>query len=194
MLADITLLKQAQDQLQDIAFHDGLTGLPNRLLLIDRLEQALEAARRHQRSLAVCYVDLDGFKRINDEFGHAAGDRLLKEVALRLAHAVRANDTVCRLGGDEFIILLTELGSAASCQELLQRVIEDLERPFDLDGGRQARLSASIGVAIFPGDGEQPETLINNADRAMYDAKKLGLHRVCMFGAPAPIALAAATA
>ncbi len=178
LLTDITALKHYQQQIEHIAFHDSLTGLPNRLLLADRLTQALALAERRQRVVAVCYLDLDDFKPVNDAHGHAAGDVLLKEVARRLRRSVRANDTVCRLGGDEFVLLLTHLEHADECDPVLQRVILAVNKPIELGEQRLAQVSASVGVALFPDHGAQPSTLLGHADAAMYAAKKLGRNRV----------------
>jgi diguanylate cyclase (GGDEF)-like protein/PAS domain S-box-containing protein len=181
LLVDITPIKESQQQVEHLAFHDGLTGLPNRHLLADRLNQAQALARRQGRSLAVCYVDLDGFKQVNDSYGHAAGDQLLREVARRLQRSVRVIDTVCRVGGDEFVLLLTQLEHGAECEAMLRRVVAEIERPVILDDGRVAQVSATVGAAIFPRDGQQADMLLRNADRAMYEGKQRGRNRVCMY-------------
>jgi diguanylate cyclase (GGDEF)-like protein/PAS domain S-box-containing protein len=174
MLADITRIKEAQVHVEHIAFHDALTGLPNRLLLADRMQQSLSDAKRQGQMLAVCYLDLDGFKLINDQFGHAAGDALLQEVARRLSECVRAHDTVSRLGGDEFVLVLPHLHRPEECQEIVRRVVSEVARPFDLPGGTQGHVSVSVGVACFPGDDEDVDSLLRHADRAMYNAKRQG--------------------
>jgi diguanylate cyclase (GGDEF)-like protein/PAS domain S-box-containing protein len=174
MLADITPIKQAQAHVEHIAFHDALTGLPNRLLLADRLRQSLRDAKRQGHMLAVCYLDLDGFKPVNDRFGHEAGDLLLQEVARRLSKTVRDNDTVCRLGGDEFVLLLPRLGGAEECSAILRRVVAEVARPLDLTTGNQAAVTVSVGVACFPKDAQDHENLLRYADRAMYSAKQKG--------------------
>lgn len=181
MLVDITAMKRQQDAIEQIAFHDTLTGLPNRLLLSDRLEQALAQAERSQHMLAVCYLDLDGFKPINDTYGHDIGDILLKEVASRLEASIRANDTAGRLGGDEFVLLLTNLENVEEYETVLGRVIDAINRPFELGESRQASVTASIGVTVFPLDSSDPDTLLRHADQAMYQAKKQGRNQTCLF-------------
>lgn len=185
LLADITLLKDSELRAAHSAQHDPLTGLPNRLLLDDRLLQALSRAERSRESLAVCYLDLDGFKAVNDRLGHAAGDRLLCEMAQRLQACVRAQDTVARLGGDEFVLLLPAPGEPAELEAVLSRVSTDLSRPVLLDG-QSAQVSASMGVALYPQDGHQADALLAQADRAMYQAKRQGRQRVCYSGAALP--------
>ncbi len=174
MMLDISAIKQHQEQAERAASHDALTGLPNRMLLLDRLQQAIALSQRHRTVLAVCFIDLDGFKAINDRHGHAAGDRLLQTVAARLAAGVRANDTVARLGGDEFVLLLTELHERAECELVLSRIREDVHAPVDLGAGRTGRVSASIGVAFCPHDGSDADRLLTIADEAMYRAKQAG--------------------
>jgi diguanylate cyclase (GGDEF)-like protein/PAS domain S-box-containing protein len=174
MLADITPIKQAQAHVEHLAFHDALTGLPNRLLLSDRLEQSLGLAARQKQMLALCYLDLDGFKPVNDQHGHEAGDRLLQEVARRLRLAVRTSDTVCRLGGDEFVLLLPGLTQREECARVVQRAAIAIAQPFDLGEGHVASVTASIGVALFPADAQDADNLLRHADRAMYRAKQQG--------------------
>lgn len=180
--ADITDLKATQYKLERLANFDALTGLPNRALLMDRLRQAMAQARRRERTLAVCFLDLDGFKPINDNHGHAAGDRILAEVGKRLQSAVRAGDTVARLGGDEFVILLGDLAGEAELAPGLARILELVAEPYGHDG-RGAMLSASIGVALFQREDADPETLLQQADRAMYAAKRDGCNRFQVFRA-----------
>ncbi len=167
------------------AYHDNLTGLTNRLLLNYRLEQTLAHARHHQEMAAVCFLDLDGFKRINDSLGHGVGDELLRQVAARLEDNLRATDAIARsssgqvdsaisrLGGDEFTFLISELSDRESASAVVWRVLEALRKPFDLEG-REVTVTASAGIAVFPVDGEDPETLLRNADIAMYWAKSCG--------------------
>jgi diguanylate cyclase (GGDEF)-like protein len=169
-----------QDKIEQIAFHDALTGLPNRLLVADRLHQALAQAERSGQMLAVCYLDLDGFKPVNDTFGHAAGDTLLIEIASRLKASIRANDTVGRLGGDEFVLLLTGLGNVGEYRVALQRVIEAINQPVAIDETSEATVTASIGITLFPQDATDPDTLLRQADQAMYAAKQGGRNR-CQF-------------
>jgi len=185
LFSDITAMKLHQQQVEHIAFHDGLTGLPNRLLLADRMHGAMAVNTRLGRSMAVCYLDLDGFKAVNDLHGHEAGDRLLREMASRLQACVRETDTVARLGGDEFVIVLTPLADSDECLPVLDRVGQALRRPVDLGGGRSARVSSSIGVACFPAHAGKPSDLLKRADEAMYIAKGRGKNQVVMWSPPA---------
>jgi diguanylate cyclase (GGDEF)-like protein/PAS domain S-box-containing protein len=173
MLADITPIKESQAHVEHLAFHDALTGLPNRLLLADRMQQALSDAKRRGHMLAVCYLDLDGFKPINDQFGRAAGDLLLKEVARRLNKSVRDHDTVSRLGGDEFVLVLPQLNQTEECLAIVRRVVSEVAKPVDLPEGKQGHVSVSVGVACFPGE-QDADSLLRHADRAMYSAKQKG--------------------
>jgi diguanylate cyclase (GGDEF)-like protein/PAS domain S-box-containing protein len=178
---DITQIKDYQDKIKEIAFYDDLTGLPNRRLVDDRLNQALAQAERSEQLLAVCYLDLDGFKPINDTYGHAAGDRLLIEIARRLQASVRANDTVGRMGGDEFVLLLTGLENVEEYQVVLERVIEAINQPVAVDATPDATVTSSIGVALFPQDATSPDTLLRYADQSMYIAKQNGRNRYQFF-------------
>jgi diguanylate cyclase (GGDEF)-like protein len=156
-----------------LAYHDGLTALPNRGLFNKLLSQAISQARRYHRQLAVAFIDLDRFKQINDTLGHEAGDELLKEVANRLKACVRDSDTVARLGGDEFVVLLTELGDEQYAATVAQKIITSVARPFNLLG-QEFRVTASIGISTYPKDGPDEQTLTKNADIAMYQAKEDG--------------------
>ena len=166
-------LEDAKARAQHLADHDALTGLPNRRLLEDRLTQALLLSHRSGKQTAVMFVDLDRFKPINDTLGHAVGDRLLKEVSQRLVNQLRVGDTVCRIGGDEFIVVLPDLKRSADIAQVAQKVIDQLSQPVLVDE-RELVVSCSIGIAVFPDDGRDAETLIRNADAAMYHAKELG--------------------
>jgi diguanylate cyclase (GGDEF)-like protein/PAS domain S-box-containing protein len=170
---DITDRKAAERHLVHIAHHDGLTGLPNRTLLQDRLRREIARARRGDRFLALHLIDLDRFKAINDALGHHAGDELLNAIAGRLKAAVREVDTVARLGGDEFAILQTDVARPEDAFELAQRVIETMSEPFMI-GGNEVVTGASLGIAMHPTDGHDPEELLKNADLAMYRAKAEG--------------------
>ncbi|UOA10233.1 diguanylate cyclase domain-containing protein [Methylobacter sp. S3L5C] len=181
MMLDITLMKQHQHEVERMAYHDILTGLPNRLLVADRLQQALVQAERANQSVAVCYLDLDGFKAVNDRFGHAAGDKLLIEIAGRIQESVRANDTVGRFGGDEFVLLLTNIKNIDEYQFVLQRVIDAINIPILIDDATEVSVGASIGVTLFPYDRDDPDKLLRHADQAMYQAKKSGRNRVCLY-------------
>jgi diguanylate cyclase (GGDEF)-like protein/PAS domain S-box-containing protein len=166
-------LEEAKARAQHLADHDALTGLPNRRLLEDRLTQALALSQRNGKQTAVMFVDLDRFKPINDTLGHSVGDRLLKEISQRLVGQLRVGDTICRIGGDEFIVVLPELKRSADVAQVAQKVIEQLSQPVLVDE-RELVVSCSIGIAVFPDDGRDAETLIRNADAAMYHAKELG--------------------
>ena len=173
LFSDITSLKESQAQLEHLAHHDALTGLPNRLLFHTRLEHALDRARREASKVAILCFDLDHFKNINDSLGHPAGDRLLQAVTQRLLGSVRAEDTVARFGGDEFTILLEELREAGDAGLVAQKALKVLAKPFDLEG-QEAYVTGSIGISLFPDDGQDVTTLLKNADSALYQAKEHG--------------------
>ena len=175
VFSDITSDKLHEQELERIAHFDPLTGLPNRLLLGDRLAQAMAQTQRAGNSLAVCYLDLDGFKPVNDTYGHQAGDLVLIETAQRLKGCLRGGDTVTRLGGDEFVLLLTVEGQS-ECETALTRTLEAVAQPM-LVGGQKIELSASLGVTLFPADHSEPEVLLEHADKAMYVAKTSGKNR-----------------
>jgi len=170
---DVSAARAMTNRLAYFAQHDSLTELPNRALLNDLFTQALVTAKRRNTVLAVLYLDLDRFKHINDSLGHAAGDRLLQAVALRLIECVRASDTVCRLGGDEFVLVLSEVAHAEDAAVCADKILSSLRLPSIIDG-QEVHISSSIGIAIFPGDGAEVEVLLKNADSAMYEAKGLG--------------------
>ncbi len=169
----ITRLKQTNEQILHIAHHDTLTGLPNRILFYDRLNQAIIRARRSKESLAVLFLDLDGFKRVNDTLGHTAGDVLLREASKRIAACVRESDTVARMGGDEFTVIISNVRTLTSIEHVAKKIGATFGSPFDLDG-KICSVSASIGVAIYPENGETAEQLVKIADDAMYAAKYSG--------------------
>ncbi|OAI29862.1 bacteriohemerythrin [Methylomonas koyamae] len=166
-------LIKRQRYLEHAANHDALTGLPNRLLLADRMNVAMELALRTKTLLAVCYLDLDGFKPVNDHWGHKAGDEVLKQVAVRLKSLMRKCDTVARLGGDEFVLLLGNMTNLTDCDSFLTRVLAEIERPTPIAQGF-AYVSASIGVTIFPLDNVPAMTLLLHADQGLYQAKNSG--------------------
>ena len=180
IFSDITLLKQHQERLEHLAHFDALTQLPNRMLLGDRMQLAMAQTERNGKALAVCYLDLDGFKPVNDQYGHAIGDKLLVEVAQRLRTCVRAGDTVSRLGGDEFVLLFSELDNVRECDHTIGRVISVLTTPFRI-GSHVISISASIGVTLYPEDGSDSDTLLRHADQAMYAAKQAGRNRFHLF-------------
>ena len=166
-------LERANAKLEHAATHDALTGLPNRVLLADRLAQATAQSERHSRGFAVLVVDLDRFKSINDSLGHIAGDELLKEVALRLSRMLRKADTLARLGGDEFVLVLNEISSPRDAESVASKVLASLTDPIVLSG-LDVHVSGSIGISVFPDDGLDSDTLLQHADAAMYHAKKNG--------------------
>jgi diguanylate cyclase (GGDEF)-like protein/PAS domain S-box-containing protein len=170
---DITERKEAEDTIRRLAYHDALTGLPNRALFNDRLDVALAHARRNKAILAVLLLDLDHFKRVNDTFGHTTGDKLLRAVGQRLTTLLRDSDTVCRMGGDEFLILLTGIAEADDVGKVAERVLQAIRKPFVLDGAALS-ITTSVGIAIYPADGEDGDILIRNTDFAMYLAKQKG--------------------
>jgi len=176
VVSSITQLVRRQRILEVEANHDALTGLPNRRLLQDRLDQAIIRSNRGGRSLAVCYFDLDGFKQVNDTLGHDAGDDVLRLVAGRLSKVLRGDDTVVRLGGDEFVLLLGELESRERAAQLLERVLQDVAKPI-LIHGKPVTVGASIGVTLYPQDQATPEQLVSHADEAMRTAKIEGKSR-----------------
>lgn len=170
-IKDITKRKKAEERLTHLAYHDYLTGLPNRMCFLDRLHLEIAHARRNKTQLGLVFLDLDGFKTVNDTMGHDAGDRLLKEVADRLKVVARESDTVARIGGDEFTVLLAGLERQKDAAVFAKRLIAAFEKPWQQDG-HVYHISASIGIALFPGDGDNPYTLLQKADQAMYRAKK----------------------
>lgn len=184
-------LVSARESLRMQATHDYLTGLPNRLLFSDRLTQRLAQCRRSKQSLAVLYLDLDRFKLINDTFGHSFGDRVLNSVATRLTSCLREIDTLARMGGDEFTILLNEVDTPDGASETARRILETLCAPFSIDD-RELFVTASIGISMFPHSGRDVETLVQNADSAMYQAKKQGKNSCHLF-AESPRASSLAT-
>ncbi|HYM57011.1 MAG TPA: EAL domain-containing protein [Solirubrobacteraceae bacterium] len=180
---DVTEQKEATAALAHQALHDPLTGLPNRTLLLDRLEQALARARRSGGRVAVVFIDVDRFKVVNDNFGHASGDGLLVQIASRLSEAVRASDSVARFGGDEFVLLLDGVENEHVTLQLTDRIRRDLVRPFSLDGDEDFFATASLGVALSDALGASAETLVRDADAAMYRAKAAGGGRYELFDA-----------
>jgi diguanylate cyclase (GGDEF)-like protein len=172
-LTDITDRRRHEARVEYLATHDELTGLPNRALVRDRLQQALERGRRSATYVAVMFVDLDRFKVVNDEHGHLAGDELLKEAARRLTMLVRGTDTVARIGGDEFLVVLSDLHKSADAYVVAQKIIDAFEVPFMVTAAK-AYVGASVGVALAPQDGQDVDSVIRNADVAMYRAKGLG--------------------
>lgn len=170
---DIRAMKEAENKLKKLAHHDPLTGLPNRNLFFDRIEQALSDGLRHGRTFALLYLDLDNFKPLNDTLGHEVGDKALCEISSRLKKSLRADDTVARVGGDEFIIILNALNCADDARTLAKNIIDVVMEPF-VFGHLSHVLGVSVGISLFPNDGTSADTLIATADRAMYQAKENG--------------------
>ncbi len=173
VFADVSERKRNEEHIRFLAEHDYLTGLPNRSLLHDRLQQAIALAERNDESLALMFIDLDRFKNINDSLGHQVGDQLLQEVGRRIQACVRSADTVSRPGGDEFIILLPSIETPQDAARVAEKLLESLNRPYQL-GGHELVITASIGIAVFPEDGRDFQTLVKNADAAMYYSKEAG--------------------
>jgi len=178
-------LAQYSRRQQELALHDPLTGLPNRRLLEDRIATSLQHAARNHHKAAVMYLDLDGFKAINDTHGHACGDEVLKMVASRLVGAARKEDTVARVGGDEFVIVMGDISCMADAQEPASKLIEVIAEPYQI-GALQLQLSTSIGIALFPDDADRVDALIEMADQALYEAKRSGKNRYCPARTAAP--------
>jgi diguanylate cyclase (GGDEF)-like protein/PAS domain S-box-containing protein len=190
-VADVSPMKKLQDELEqakhraeELATHDFLTGLPNRVLLMDRLEQALANARRRNEMMAVMSFDVDEFKAINDRFGHAGGDRLLVELAHRAGGSLRDTDSVTRLGGDEFLVVATRIGAFEQIEAVARRLVTRLGEPFLLEG-QWVSPSISLGVALYPEHGRTPEALIAKSDAALYLAKHAGKGRYAFAAGPA---------
>ncbi|MDX2421781.1 MAG: EAL domain-containing protein, partial [Amphritea sp.] len=173
VITDISVIKQSQDKIQYLANHDSLTGLPNRTLLADRLEHALQESRRSKKQIAVLFVDLDRFKVVNDGMGHNVGDSVLIEVSKRLSSVLRSGDTVARVGGDEFIIIIQDLDSALNASKVALNLIQSVKEEITVDE-HKITIGASIGISIYPNDGHSADELIRQADIAMYDAKENG--------------------
>ncbi len=178
VIADTSARKEAEEKIAYLAHHDYLTGLPNRALFVEQMGQALALAKRYQRRLGLLFLDLDGFKAINDRYGHRTGDLLLQQVAERLRANLRASDAVCRQGGDEFVALVPECPQAANLEHLAQTLGTVIARPYEVLGV-SLTLSASIGMALYPEHGEDVDALLHSADTAMYQAKKAGRHQAC---------------
>jgi diguanylate cyclase (GGDEF)-like protein len=180
IFSDISERKEREERVRHLAHHDFLTDLPNRVLLSDRIARAISAAQRNGTQVAVLFLDLDRFKNVNDSLGHSIGDKLLQEVARRLRACIRASDTVSRLGGDEFVLLVPDVSDPASVAVLAQKVLDAVSRPYSIEG-HELISSPSIGLAVFPADGEDVETLLRNADAAMYHAKESGRNNYQFF-------------
>src|SRR5689334_3241574 len=178
---DVTEIALARERIASLAYSDPLTGLANRISLAPALEQAIERARRQGAKLAGVFIDLDGFKQINDRYGHAAGDAYLVEVAQRLRRQVRASDLVARLGGDEFFVMLEGVQDMLGVERVVVKLIDALRKPYPGIGDAQRRVSATLGVSVFPDDAPDAATLIEHADEAMYTAKQAGKNAYCLY-------------
>ena len=172
--------KNAIEQLEEIAVHDTLTGLPNRVLFYDRLEVAMAQAKRNGTHVVAMVLDLDRFKYINDTLGHSIGDMVLRSVGERLSGVLRKSDTVARMGGDEFMIVLSDIDDIQCITHLAERINNSLKKPFDIEG-HEVSVSISTGIALYPDDGQSVETLVKHADIAMYEAKDAGRDRFHFF-------------
>jgi diguanylate cyclase (GGDEF)-like protein/PAS domain S-box-containing protein len=179
-IMDVTAKRQAEARVAHMAHHDALTGLPNRVLFHERLDETLLSVRRYEETLAVLYLDLDQFKDVNDALGHPAGDKLLVAAAERLRTCLRVSDVVARFGGDEFAVLQIGLAGAHEAGALADRIVTLLSEPYDIDG-HQVVIGASAGIALAPADGETAEQLLGNADMALYQAKEDGPSTFCFF-------------
>ncbi|HVN96552.1 MAG TPA: diguanylate cyclase [Syntrophorhabdaceae bacterium] len=180
IIRDITATKKAEETIRHMAYHDALTGLPNRVLFDDRLAMATANAQRHGKAIAVMMLDLDKFKQVNDVLGHKVGDLLLKAVAGRLTRTLRKSDTVARMGGDEFVVILPEMAREYDAGIVAQKIIEVFQQPFKLDS-QELSVTTSVGVAIFPQDGKDPEALVKHADIAMYYSKGIGRNKYSFY-------------
>ena len=170
---DVSERKSQEEQIKYLATHDGLTELPNRLMFNQLLSHAVQGAKRYRKQFAVMFIDLDGFKVVNDTLGHDAGDQLLREIAVRFKHTLRAVDVAARLGGDEFVVMMEDIAAPEQAAVLAQRILEATGKPFGLASG-ECRVTASIGICVYPENGDDEQTLMKNADAAMYRAKEEG--------------------
>jgi len=182
---DISAIKTSEDKLIQLAFHDPLTGLPNRVLFLDRLSHALAHAKREQYEFAILFIDLDGFKQINDEYGHLAGDAVLVETAARLKHSVRESDTVARLAGDEFTIIADRAESISDITTVAVNILNAMKADFIING-HHLSCGVSIGIAVYPESGEDADSLLENADAAMYQVKSAGKNGFRFHALPVP--------
>jgi diguanylate cyclase (GGDEF)-like protein len=180
---DITERKLAAQRIENLALHDPLTGLPNRILFFDLLHQVLAEAKRDRHIFALLYIDMDDFKPINDTYGHEAGDRLLREVSKRLVSSMRESDPIARLGGDEFVGICRTITTPEEAELVARKIIASQSEPYDLKGHRFS-IGVSIGISIYPLDGEDAGTLLNRADEAMYRVKKSNKGRYLRYSTP----------
>ena len=179
---DISLIKENEQRLENMAHYDSLTRLPNRVLFLDRLEQAIFQAKRRETTIAILFIDLDYFKEVNDKFGHDVGDKLLVKLTSNMQKVLREEDTIARFGGDEFVGLLVGLQNTYSCIKIADKLLKTLSDKITI-GSLELQVSASIGIALYPDDNVDPEILIRHADQAMYQAKQEGKNRYKVFNA-----------
>lgn len=179
---NITERKQLLECLDHLAHYDKLTSLPNRALFFDRLNQSIAASHRERQRFALLFVDLDGFKVVNDSYGHEAGDRVLQETAERLAGCTRESDTVARMGGDEFILILCNLANAEDAGLVAEKILADVARPIELSRGASCVVGCSIGISLYPEDASEAAQLVSAADTAMYAVKRHGKNRYGFYG------------
>ena len=172
-IRDISERKQTEESIRHLAYHDELTGLPNRRVFEDRLSIELAHSQRHNEKLAVMLLDLDQFKIVNDTMGHAMGDKLLQVVGMRLTGLLRKSDTIARIGGDELLLILPEIGQPEDAYQTAQKILDAFREPFVFND-HQLQITTSIGVALYPEDGVDSEALVDHADTAMYRAKAMG--------------------
>ena len=180
IIKDITEYNKTLKNLKHLAYYDQLTKIPNRTLFLDRAETAIRQARRDKADLAIVYIDIDGFKSINDTMGHGAGDLLLVKISKRLHSCIRISDTLARIGGDEFSILMPKINHLDDASKLAKRINKSNRRPINISG-KDIILNTSIGISIFPCDGDNISTLMNNADKAMYNAKNNKLNKYSFY-------------
>ena len=181
MMSDITKMKEHHASLEKLAHYDSLTALPNRNLLEDRFERAIAKCDRMQEMLAVCFLDLDDFKPVNDTYGHFVGDLLLIELTQRIKNTIREQDTASRYGGDEFVLLLGELHSRQDCEMVLSKLLNVLSEPYEIEGN-VINIGASIGYTLYPFDRGSLESLIDHADQTLYRVKNNGKNGISMYG------------
>ncbi|MCK9372817.1 MAG: diguanylate cyclase [Sulfuricurvum sp.] len=174
LLTDITTGKDYESTLERMAFYDSLTGLPNRLLFAERINQAMMISKRLNTMMAICYLDLDEFKPVNDGFGHSVGDKLLLEISNRMQNQVRESDTIARIGGDEFAILLINIKGIQECETIITKILDSINEPFILPDKGEVTVTASIGITLYPHDNSPSDILLRHADQAMYLAKESG--------------------
>lgn len=173
LVAELEAARRTREELRDRAYHDDLTGLPNRSLLHDRLGRAIEHSLRQKSQLALLFLDLDDFKAVNDSLGHGLGDRLLVELAARVRSSIRGEDTVARFGGDEFVVLLNQVAGPADTARVAGKILDAVQAPYRLDG-HEVKVAVSVGVSVYPGDGTSADELVRRADAAMYRDKQQG--------------------